>query len=209
MSTPLQRLRGAMAQREIDACLIPTADYHNSEYVGEHFACRAWLSGFTGSAGTLLVFPRWAGLWTDGRYFLQAERQLAGSGIKLMKTGEPGVPSPEEFLRSSLQPGQTLCFDSRCVTARTGRRYYALARGKGAKIRDREDLIEEVWLDRPRRSHAPVWALPEEDAGESRAGKLDRLLDHIQKMTGGRSLESNIRLVYNNAALAAKIACAL
>ena len=175
MSTPLQALRGAMALREIDACLIPTADYHNSEYVGDHFACRAWLSGFTGSAGTLLVFPGWAGLWTDGRYFLQAERQLAGSGIKLMKMGEPGVPTVEAFLRSSLRSGQTLCFDSRCVTAETGRKYYSLARSKGVKILDREDLMEEIWLDRPPMAREPVKPLPPEYAGESRADKLARV----------------------------------
>ena len=181
MSTPLQSLRAAMARREIDACLIPTADYHNSEYVGEHFACRAWLSGFTGSAGTLLVFPGWAGLWTDGRYFLQAERQLAGSGIRLMKMGEPGVPTLQEFLRSSLQPGQTLCFDSRCVTAETGRKYYALARRKGVKILDREDLMEEIWLDRPSLARGPVWALPLEYAGESRREKLARVRSAMAK----------------------------
>ena len=181
MSTPLQSLRAAMAQREIDACLIPTADYHNSEYVGEHFACRAWLSGFTGSAGTLLVFRSWAGLWTDGRYFLQAERQLAGSGIRLMKMGEPGVPTIREFLRSSLQPGQTLCFDSRCVTAETGRKYYALARRKGVKILDREDLMEEIWLDRPPMAQGPVRALPLEYAGESRGDKLARVRSAMAK----------------------------
>ena len=175
MSTPLELLRGAMAQREIDACLIPTADYHNSEYVGDYFASRAWLSGFTGSAGTLLVFRSWAGLWTDGRYFLQAERQLAGSGIRLMKMGEPGVPDIEAFLKSSLQPGQTLCFDSRCVTAGTGRKYFSLARQTGVKVLDREDLLEEIWLDRPPMSQNPVWELPPEYAGESRAEKLARV----------------------------------
>ena len=175
MLSPLQALRAAMAQREIDACLIPTADYHGSEYVGDHFACRAWLSGFTGSAGTLLVFPGWAGLWTDGRYFLQAERQLAGSGIRLMKSGEPGVPTVEAFLRSGLQAGQTLCFDSRCVTARTARTYYSLARRAGARILDREDLIEEIWLDRPPLSCAPIRPLPLEYAGESREDKLARV----------------------------------
>jgi len=175
MSTPLQALREAMAARGIDACLIPTADYHNSEYVGDHFAARAYVSGFTGSAGTLLVFPTWAGLWTDGRYFLQAQRQLEGSGIKLMKMGETGVPTIEAFLRSSLQSGQTLAFDSRCVTAETGRKYFALARRKGARIADREDLLEEIWPDRPPLSHAPVWVMPEDQAGESRASKLARV----------------------------------
>lgn len=175
MSDRLQALRAAMAARDIDAYLIPTADFHGSEYVGDHFACRAYVSGFTGSTGTLLVFPRWAGLWTDGRYFLQAEGQLAGSGIRLMKMGEPGVPTIEEFLQSSLQAGQTLGFDSRCVTAQTGRKYYAAAKGKGARIQDQDDLVDEIWLDRPPLSRQPVWALPIRYAGETRAQKLERV----------------------------------
>ena len=132
MAHPLQALRDVMAEYHIDAYLIPTADFHGSEYVGAHFACREYLSGFTGSAGTLLVFANWAGLWTDGRYFLQAAQQLEGSGIRLMKQGEPGVPTIEEFLRQSLQPEQTLGFDVRCVDARTGRRYHRLTRQLGA-----------------------------------------------------------------------------
>lgn len=181
MSTPLQALRDAMARRDIDACLIPTADFHNSEYVAPHFACRAWLSGFTGSAGTLLVFPHWAGLWTDGRYFLQAARQLEGTGIRLMKSGEPGVPPIRDFLRSSLRAGQTLWFDSRCVTARTGRDYFSLARRLGVKIRDREDLLEEIWPDRPSLPCAPVRALDPAITGESRREKLDRVRGAVAK----------------------------
>ena len=131
MRPQLQALRAAMAARGIDAYLVPTADPHGSEYVGDHFACRAWVSGFTGSAGTLLVFPQWAGLWTDGRYFLQARDQLAGSGIRLMEQGQPGVPTIEDFLRDSLQHGQVLGFDGRCLDAWTGSRYAALARRRG------------------------------------------------------------------------------
>ena len=87
MREQLASLRKCMKQHQVDACLIPTGDFHGSEYVGEYFKTREYISGFTGSAGTLLVFSNWAGLWTDGRYFLQAERQLAGSGIRLMKSG--------------------------------------------------------------------------------------------------------------------------
>ena len=148
MANPLQALRDRMAEYHIDAYLIPTADFHGSEYVGDHFACRRYVSGFTGSAGTLLVFPHWAGLWTDGRYFLQAEAQLQGSGIRLMKMGQPGVPTIEGFLRSSLQPGQTLGFDGRCVDARTGRRYHQLTKQLGAKMNHERDLVGEIWPDR-------------------------------------------------------------
>ena len=131
MRKQLQALRDVMAQRRIDAYLIPTDDFHGSEYVGDHFQCREYISGFTGSAGTLLVYPQWAGLWTDGRYFLQAEDQLKDSGIRLMKMGQPGVPTLEEFLKSSLQHDQVLGFDGRCVDARTGRKYYQITKNLG------------------------------------------------------------------------------
>ena len=172
MAHPLQALRDVMAEHQIDAYLIPTADFHGSEYVGEHFACREYISGFTGSAGTLLVFANWAGLWTDGRYFLQAAEELKGSDIRLMKQGEPGVPTIEAFLRASLQPEQTLGFDGRCVDARTGRRYHALARQLGGKINHQLDLVGEVWPQRPPLSAQPAWLLSEEYAGVSRREKL-------------------------------------
>ncbi len=172
MAHPLQALRDAMADYHIDAYLIPTADFHGSEYVGAHFACREYISGFTGSAGTLLVFANWAGLWTDGRYFLQAEEELQGSDIHLMKQGQPGVPTIESFLRGSLQPGQTLGFDGRCVDARTGRRYHSLVRQLGAKLNHQLDLVGEIWAQRPPLSARPAWLLAEEYAGVSRREKL-------------------------------------
>lgn len=172
MAHPLQALRDVMAEHHIDAYLIPTADFHGSEYVGDYFTCREYLSGFTGSAGTLLVFPHWAGLWTDGRYFLQAEEQLAGSDIRLMRQGQPGVPTIEAFLRASLQSGQTLAFDGRCVDARTGRRYHKLTRELGAKLNHQLDLAAEIWPQRPPLSAQPVWPLAEKYAGLSRREKL-------------------------------------
>lgn len=93
MREQLTKLRALMAARHIDAYLIPTTDFHGSEYVNDYFKCRRYVSGFTGSAGTLLVTPDEAWLWTDGRYFLQAADQLAGTGIGLMKEKEPGVPT--------------------------------------------------------------------------------------------------------------------
>lgn len=175
MRKQLQALRDVMAEHKIDAYLIPTDDFHGSEYVGDHFACRKYVSGFTGSAGSLLVFPQWAGLWTDGRYFLQAEEQLKDSGIRLMKQGEPGVPTLDEFLRNSLQPDQVLGFDGRCVSARAGRKYYRMAKNRGARINDQLDLVDEIWADRPPLSAQPVWSLAVEYAGESRWDKLTRV----------------------------------
>ena len=102
----IAKLQKLMRERRIDIYLVPTSDYHESEYVGEHFACREYITGFTGSAGTALIGRDWARLWTDGRYFVQAEAELAGSGVKLMKMGEPGVPTVEEFLEQNMpSPG--------------------------------------------------------------------------------------------------------
>lgn len=168
----LQDLRRVMGQHQVDAYLVPTEDFHGSEYVGEYFACRQYVSGFTGSAGTLLVFPNWAGLWTDGRYFLQAEEELAGSGIRLMKSGQPGVPTVEGFLRQSIQAGQVLGFDGRCVSARAGRSYYRLMQELGGRINEQLDLVGEIWAKRPPLPAQPVWELPLSEAGESRADKL-------------------------------------
>ena len=111
----LALLRAEMAKRHIDAYVVVTDDFHTSEYVGAHFKAREFLSGFTGSAGTLVVLPDAAALWTDGRYFLQASQQLEGSGIELMRMGQPGVPEIPAFLRdheASVQAGAGIVLDS-------------------------------------------------------------------------------------------------
>ena len=117
MKRELELLRVKMKETGVDACLIPTSDFHGSEYVGDYFKCREYISGFTGSAGTLVVTLDEAGLWTDGRYFLQAAKQLSGSGITLMRERQPGVPSIEEYLKTTLKKGETLGFDGRCIMA--------------------------------------------------------------------------------------------
>ena len=175
MREQLTALRRLMAAGGIDAYLVPTDDFHGSEYVGDYFKCRSYLSGFTGSAGTLLVLADWAGLWTDGRYFLQAEAQLRGSGITLCKMGEKDVPTEEAFLQDHLQEGQCLAFDGRTVTAR---RFHALERalgGKKIRLRTDIDLAGALWQDRPPLSAAPAWELGTEYCGRSRADKLSAI----------------------------------
>ena len=98
MSEKLEALRRLMAREGMDAYIVPTADCHESEYVGAHFKARAYLTGFTGSAGVAVAMMDDAGMWTDGRYFIQAAAQLEGSGFRLMKMSEPGVPTVEEYL---------------------------------------------------------------------------------------------------------------
>lgn len=175
MREQLTALRRRMAEERIDAYLIPTNDFHGSEYVGDYFKCRAYVSGFTGSAGTLIVLQDWAGLWTDGRYFLQAAQQLEGSGITLCKMGNKGVPSEEAFLTAHLSQGQCLGFDGRTVTARRFRAFEKALAKKGILLRTDVDLAGDIWQDRPAMSAAPAWALDIAYCGKSRAEKLTEL----------------------------------
>src|SRR5699024_6579274 len=135
-----------MREAGLFAYVVPTADYHESEYVGEHFKVRAYLSGFTGSAGTLVVTQREACLWTDGRYFIQAAAQLEGSGIRLMRSGQVGVPTMEAYLVGEMPQDSVLGFDGRVVSAAMGEDLARRLAGR-AQVRDAGDLA--VWPDRP------------------------------------------------------------
>lgn len=161
-----------MQAERIDAWLIMTDDFHGSEYVGDYFKCREYISGFTGSAGTLLVLKDHVGLWTDGRYFLQAKEQLEGSGITLYRSGQPGVPSLENVLQERLSAGETLGFDGRCVMAGYARRLREQLEEKGITVVSGFDLVGDVWEDRPPLSREPVWILPEEYAGMGAGEKI-------------------------------------
>lgn len=179
MRKELTALRGAMERSGVDVYVIPTDDFHGSEYVGDYFRCRAYVSGFTGSAGTLVVTKDWAGLWTDGRYFLQGAQQLSGSGIDLCKMGEPGVPTVLGWLKEHLKSGMTLGFDGRSMTAGTGLSMAETAKAAGASLRFDLDLVGEIWKDRPPMSQAPAWELGLEYAGESRSEKLSALRKNV------------------------------
>ena len=168
----LAALRAVMAQKKVDALIVPTADFHQSEYVGDYFKARAWLSGFTGSAGTLVVMADWAGLWTDGRYFIQAERQLADSGIELCRMGVEGVPTESEYLLSNLKEGQTLAFDGRVLPGSEGEMLRRELEKKGVSVNAREDFPGMIWTDRPAMSCTPAFLLEEKYAGRSAAQKL-------------------------------------
>lgn len=168
----LAALRQQMKSAGVDACLIPTNDFHGSEYVGDYFKAREYISGFTGSAGTVVVMREQAGLWTDGRYFLQAEEQLAGTGITLYRMLEEGVPTVQEFLEQQMTPGQRLAFDGRMVSSAYARGLAARLKGRGVSILSSRDLVGEIWKDRPALSCEPVFELDVEYAGESRADKI-------------------------------------
>ena len=173
--TRLAALRAGMAREGIDAYLIPTADDHESEYVGAHFKARAYLTGFTGSAGLCAVTAGDAALWTDGRYFIQAANQLKGSGVRLMRDGEPGVPTLAEFLQSALPDGGRLGFDGRVVNARMALRLEEQLKGKRVSLAAGQDLVGEIWPDRPPRSARPAFLLTQAQAGRSARDKIEDL----------------------------------
>lgn len=168
----LAALRAEMSKRGIDAYLIPTADFHQSEYVGRYFTCRKYMTGFTGSAGSALIMPQKAILWTDGRYFIQAEKELKGSTVELYKMGEEGVPTITKFLEDYLHEGSCLGFDGRVVDSKTGKALGEIAGKKGASIHWNEDLVGLIWVDRPALSCKPAWSLDVSYVGRTREEKI-------------------------------------
>ena len=173
----LAQLRREMAQRGMDGYVVVTDDFHGSEYVGDFFKARAYLSGFTGSAGTLVVLPDRAALWTDGRYFLQAAEQLTGSTIELMRMGQPGVPAIGAFLAQHLPEGGVLGFDGRTVSSSFAGTLEKALEAKHIRFAGGEDLVDAVWPDRPALSDRPVWELT--GCGLSREEKLAKLREKM------------------------------
>jgi len=153
----LTALRAALAARGWAALVVTGTDPHDSEYLPPRWETRAWVSGFTGSAGTVVVTADRAGLWTDGRYFTQAEAELAGSGVDLFKDGLPGTPSPMGWLSSVLKAGAVVGADARTVTGAKLAQWQKETAVAGLKIEAGPDLLEAVWADRPAAPAKPVW----------------------------------------------------
>lgn len=183
----LEKIRNLMNSEGMDYYVVPTDDFHGSEYVGKYFQARAYLSGFTGSAGTLLVGREFAGLWTDGRYFLQAAAQLKDTGITLMKMGEEGVPSLIEYLKEHLTDEMTLGFDGRCVSAGFVEELKEALEGKKIHIAYEKDLVDELWEERPALPGQPAWFLDDEKCGASRREKIAGMREEMKKK-GAESL---------------------
>ena len=181
-SEKLTLLRAEMKKRGISAYVVVTDDFHASEYVGTHFKAREFLSGFTGSAGTLVVLPDSAALWTDGRYFLQAAQQLDGSGIELMRMGEPGVPEIAVFLRDHVEENGFIGFDSRTVSNAFARTIGEKTREKHIRFAGGEDLVDLVWADRPALSCEPVWTLDVKYTGLTRREKLAMVRGKMEEL---------------------------
>lgn len=168
----LSALRSEMKKRRIDIYVVPTSDFHESEYVGAHFKARRFITGFTGSAGTAVITLTEAGLWTDGRYFVQAENQLKDSTVTLFRMGEEGVPEVNEFIKEKLQEGGCLGFDGRVVNGAWGKRLQKIADEKNASMHVAEDLIDLIWADRPALPKEPLFLLEEKYTGKSTAEKI-------------------------------------
>ncbi len=177
----LGALREKMREHRMDAYLILTDDFHASEYVGDYFKCREYISGFTGSAGTLVVTADEAGLWTDGRYFIQARDQLEGTGIRLMKMGEKGVPAIEEFLKESIREGGCLGYDGRTVSAARAGQLEEVLSSKKISCDGNHDLAGGLWENRPAFPEGKIWMLEEEYSGRSRAEKLSFLREKMRE----------------------------
>jgi Xaa-Pro aminopeptidase len=170
-----------MKREGIDYYYIPTADFHESEYVVEYFKARKFITGFTGSAGVAVIGQEEAWLWTDGRYFIQAAAQIEGSGFGLMKMGQEGVPTVMQYLGEKLQEGQCIGFDARVVNTNDAKEFAKIAAKKHGSLKTDNDLLDEVWTDRPALVHQPADVLKDEFNGEATASKLARVREQMEK----------------------------
>lgn len=177
----IQMLRQKMAERGITIYVVPTSDFHESEYVGDYFKARKFITGFTGSAGTAVITMDQAGLWTDGRYFIQAAAQLANSEVKLFKMGEENVPTVIEFIRDHLVQGGGLGFDGRVINGRLGTELKELAEQKKASFHTSQDLVGMIWEERPAMPMEPVFLLEEQYTGESTTSKIKRVREKMKQ----------------------------
>ena len=180
MKQTIVDLRKVMQREGIDAWISPSSDAHQSEYPTEYDKCRRFLSGFTGSAGTLLVMKEEAFLWTDGRYFLQAESELKDSGITLMKMGEPGVANLDELLEEKMKKDEVLGFNGSLLSFSEGKVIANKVVKNGVKLAIGKEITDEVWTDRPKRPHTKVFILEEKYAGKSAAKKISEVRERMK-----------------------------
>jgi len=176
----IAELRKLMEAKGLAAYIIPSSDPHLSEYVAEHYKSRQWISGFTGSAGTVVITKEDGGLWTDGRYYIQAEKELQNSGIRLFKAAEPRVPSYKQWLKEQLPPGSTVGFDGQVFSAKQIKEMEEEFEGK-ISLKFDEDLIGQLWQDRPPLPAEKVFVHDVQYAGLTRGEKLARLRKEMQR----------------------------
>jgi Xaa-Pro aminopeptidase len=183
----VEALRKLMKENKMDAYIIPSFDAHQSEYVADYWKSRQWISGFTGSAGTVVITLDDAGLWTDGRYYIQAEKQLEGSEIKLFKAAEPGVPSYVEWLRESVVEGSNVGFDGNVFSIDMVRDMHKVFNSKHNEFNNKKislkidkDLINELWEDRASMPKGSIFVHEVKYAGKSRVEKLNLVREEMK-----------------------------
>ena len=177
----IQALRARMKDEKVEGCIIPSTDPHISEYPPKHWKTREWISGFTGSAGTVVVTLEKAGLWTDSRYFLQAENQLKGSGIELFKMDLPETPNLFDWLASELSPGNTVGIEGSVYAASEALSLIQNFSGKGIKVRTDFAPYSQLWEDRPALPNHPAFILPERFSGKSCREKIEEVTEVLEK----------------------------
>ncbi len=171
----IQKIRELMIKNNVDIYIIPSADFHQSEYVGEYFRCREYVSRFTGSAGTLVITRKKSYLWTDGRYFIQAENQIKGSEIELCKSGTEGTPTITEFLKKNTKENEILAFDGRTISYNEMLNYKSAVKEKNIKIITSVDFVGEIWENRPSLPKEKIFLLDIKYCGETFKSKLEKL----------------------------------
>ena len=177
----LKELRSKMAENGIDYYMMPTSDYHNSEYSADFFKVREFFSNFSGSNGTLVVSANWAGLWTDGRYFIQAEREIDGTGVTLYRMLDKGVPTIKEYLSEQMQKGQCLGFDGLVNAADILVDFEETLKEKQITFRYDLDLAADIWKDRPALPCTKVYLLSDELCGRSFQEKLHEVRQQMKE----------------------------
>ncbi|MCS6131352.1 aminopeptidase P family protein [Clostridium botulinum] len=178
----IEKLREIMKKENIDYYVVPSGDFHQSEYVAEHFKSRAYITGFTGSAGTALIGIEKGILWTDGRYFIQAEQQLKDSGIELYKMRIPGWPTLHEWLMENMKSGETVSFDGRLFSANEYKEFKKIKDKKDINIVMNKDLIEEIWNDKPELPKEKAFLHDIKYCGKSAKEKIEEVRVEMKKM---------------------------
>jgi Xaa-Pro aminopeptidase len=188
----IEQLQKLLKEDGVDFYIVPTSDFHSSEYVNGYFKMREFLSGFTGSAGTLIVSATKAGLWTDGRYFVQAANELNGSGIVLYKMAEENVPTVTEYLEKNVKDGQTIGFDGRVIEASLGNKLEEIFHDKNVNIKYEKDIADILWKDRPALPSSKLWVVSDENCGMTVSEKLSKVRESMHKEGASHLLISKL-----------------
>ena len=177
----LSAIRRLMKEQGIDAYIVPSSDPHISEYLPERYKCIAWVSGFTGSAGTLVITADFAGLWTDARYFVQANEQLRDTGFELVKLKTQGAAEYAEWLGEKLKPGSKVAFDGNLASLLVAQTVKDKLESLDIQVDGHVDLLSPIWQDRPELPQVKAYLLDEETTGQSPSAKLEAVRTTMRK----------------------------